>query len=83
MSVSFVVLSDTFFFMLYVGQDEAELLHLLCDIKHMLYSRLKIKNISLLWFYLKSNLIIYLNGIKKNVYFTILLYRHVRILKFS
>jgi len=56
---------------------------LLCDISHMLYSRLKIKNTSLLWFYLKSNSFIYLNGIKENVYCTILLYRHKRMLKFS
>jgi len=45
--------------MLYIEQDEVELLHLLCDIRHMLYSRLKIKNISLLWFYLKSKFFIY------------------------
>jgi len=82
MAVFFVVLSDTFF-MLCRKQGEAELLHLLCDIRHMLYSRLKIKTISLLWIYLKSNLFIYLNDIKQNVYFTILRYRHMSILKFS
>jgi len=83
MAVFFMVLPDTYFLMLYREQDKAELLHLLCDIRHVLYSRLKIKTISLLRIYLKSNFFIYLNGIKGNVYFTILLYRHRRILKFS
>ena len=78
-----MVLCDTIFVMSYIEEDEAELLHLFCDIGHMLYSRLKIKNISVLWFYLKRTCFIYLNGIKEIVYFTILFYKHKLILKFS
>jgi hypothetical protein len=46
----------TQFFILCIEQDQAELLHLLCGVtRHILYSSLRIKNVYLSWFYLKSN----------------------------